>query len=149
MRGKVSGKRLGWAFKVKVNDFIVNLMGSAGNNTNSEVTETKGQTGKVCLMGKLQWKIKNQRKKMGKRGKKNAVTEKQGVMWWGDFTGSFKQAESRLRRRPVLFCHTQDEKKLSVVTNLTDRDQCPAQGSNPKQYTSWRACRGRWKAPCK
>lgn len=53
-----------------------------------------------------------------------------------DFTGSFKQAESRLRRRPVLFCHTQDEKKPSVVTNLTYRDQCPAQGSNPKQYTS-------------
>lgn len=83
MRGKVSGKRLGWAFKVKVNDFIVNLMGSAGNNTSSEVTETKGQTGKVCLMGKLQWKIKNERKKMGKRGQKNAVTEKQGVTWWG------------------------------------------------------------------
>lgn len=53
-----------------------------------------------------------------------------------DFTGNFKQAESRLRHRLVLFCNTQDKKKPSVLTNLTDRDQCPAQGSNPKQYTS-------------
>jgi len=37
-RGKMSGSRLGWAFKVKVSNLMFNQMDSTGRNTKREGT---------------------------------------------------------------------------------------------------------------
>lgn len=70
-RGKMSGRRLGWAFKVKMSNLMFNQVDRARRNTQREMTQPKRQTRKVCSTAKLKWKIKRK-----KNGPKMLITKK-------------------------------------------------------------------------